>query len=254
VRVPFAKDQAGRARLIAVAASCAAAGLLLAGCGGTVGYSEGNGDRANGKVLFTQKCGSCHTLADAGTTGQIGPNLDDAFYASRRDGLGQETIQQVVRGQIAYPVTVPPTGAPGMPADIVTGQDAEDVASYVAAVAGTAGSNATASSQPTTTTTTTTTTETTTETTTTEAPSGDAALVAEGKKVFESAGCTGCHTLADAGATGSVGPNLDQAKPDAALVTDRVTNGQGAMPSFKGQLSADEIAAVAAYVSSVAGS
>ena len=255
MRVPFAKDQAGRARLVAAAASCAAAGLLLVGCGGTVGYSEGTGDRANGKVLFTEKCGSCHTLADAGTTGQIGPNLDDAFYASRRDGLGQETIQQVVRGQIAYPVTTPPTGAPGMPADIVTGQDAEDVASYVAAVAGKAGSNATASSQPTTTTPTTTTTETTTtDTTTTQAPSGDAALVAAGKKVFESAGCTGCHTLADAGANGSVGPNLDQAKPDAARVTDRVTNGKGVMPSFKGQLSADEIAAVAAYVSSVAGS
>ena len=250
VRVPFGKSQAGRARLVAAVASCAAAGLLLAGCGGTVGYSEGTGDRANGKVLFTEKCGSCHTLADAGTTGQIGPNLDDAFYASRRDGLGQETIQQVVRGQIAYPVVTPPTGAPGMPADIVTGQDAEDVASYVAAVAGMAGSNATASSQPTTTTTDT----TATDTATTEEPSGGAALVAEGKKVFESAGCTGCHTLADAGATGSVGPNLDEAKPDAARVTDRVTNGQGAMPAFKGQLSDDEIAAVAAYVSSVAGS
>lgn len=242
--------------------SCAAAGLLLAGCGGTVGYSEGTGDRANGKVLFTEKCGSCHTLADAGTTGQIGPNLDDAFYASRQDGLGQSTIAQVVRGQIAYPVTTTSTGAPGMPADIVTGQDAEDVASYVAAVAGTSGSNATASSgsAPGTTTTGTTTSETTTTATdttatdTTASAAGDAELVAEGKKVFESAGCASCHTLADAGATGSVGPNLDQAKPDKALVTDRVTNGRGAMPSFEGQLSADEIAAVAAYVSSVAGS
>lgn len=150
MRVPFGKSQAGRARLVAVWVSCAAAGLLLAGCGGTVGYSEGTGDRANGKVLFTENCGSCHTLADAGTTGQIGPNLDEAFYASRRDGLGQETIQQVVRGQIAYPVVTTPTGAPGMPADIVTGQDAEDVASYVTAVAGIANPGSTASSQATT--------------------------------------------------------------------------------------------------------
>lgn len=253
-------EHAGRVRLVVAVGWCAAAGLLLAGCGGTVGYSEGTGDRANGKVLFTQNCGSCHTLADAGTTGQIGPNLDDAFRASRQDGLGQSTIAQVVRGQIAYPVTSPSTGTPGMPADIVTGQDAEDVASYVAAVAGLAGSNATASSGSTpaptteTTATDTTATDTTATDTTNGAAGGDAALIASGKKVFESAGCTGCHTLADAGATGSIGPNLDQAMPDAALVTDRVTHGKGAMPSFQGQLSAEEIAAVAAYVSSAAGS
>jgi cytochrome c553 len=75
-----------------------------------------------------------------------------------------------------------------------------------------------------------------------------------GKEVFASAGCASCHTLADAGSTGTVGPNLDEAKPDAALVTDRVTNGAGAMPAFKDQLSEQQIADVAAYVSSVAGS
>jgi mono/diheme cytochrome c family protein len=245
--------QAVRVRLVAVAVICAAGGLLLSGCGDTVGYSEGTGDRANGKVLFTEKCGSCHTLADAGTTGQIGPNLDDAFYASRRDGLGQETIQQVVRGQIAYPVVNPPTGAPGMPADIVTGQDAEDVTSYVAAVAGIANPGASATS-PTTGSGPSSGSSGGAGTATTEEPAGDDAAAEEGKQVFASAGCGSCHTLADAGASGSVGPNLDETAPDAALVTDRVTNGQGAMPAFEGQLSADEIAAVAAYVSSVAGS
>jgi mono/diheme cytochrome c family protein len=79
---------------------------------------------------------------------------------------------------------------------------------------------------------------------------GDAAA---GKQVFETAGCTSCHTLADAGATGAVGPNLDEAKPSAELVMDRVTNGKGAMPPFKGQLTETQIADVAAYVSSVAG-
>jgi mono/diheme cytochrome c family protein len=71
--------------------------------------------------------------------------------------------------------------------------------------------------------------------------------------VFESAGCTACHTLADAGSTGTVGPNLDQAKPPASLVVDRVTHGKGAMPSFEGQLSETQIQDVAAYVSSAAG-
>jgi mono/diheme cytochrome c family protein len=75
-----------------------------------------------------------------------------------------------------------------------------------------------------------------------------------GKEVFASAGCVSCHTLADAGASGTVGPNLDEAKPDEALVVDRVTNGAGAMPAFKDSLSEQQINDVAAYVSSVAGS
>jgi mono/diheme cytochrome c family protein len=69
-----------------------------------------------------------------------------------------------------------------------------------------------------------------------------------GKAVFTSAGCVGCHTLADAGATGTVGPNLDDAKPDKDLVITRVTKGMGAMPPFAGQLTDQQIADVAAYV------
>jgi mono/diheme cytochrome c family protein len=83
-----------------------------------------------------------------------------------------------------------------------------------------------------------------------EAGEGDPA---NGKKVFASAGCGSCHTLADAGTSGSVGPNLDDAQPDNAEVTEKVTNGSGVMPSFKDQLSEQEIQDVAAYVVSVAG-
>ena len=82
-------------------------------------------------------------------------------------------------------------------------------------------------------------------------PSGPAA-VAQGERVFASAGCGACHTLADAGATGTVGPSLDSAKPSASLVADRVRNGQGAMPSFEGRLTDEQIDAVAAYVSGAA--
>ncbi len=74
-----------------------------------------------------------------------------------------------------------------------------------------------------------------------------------GKQVFETAGCKGCHTLKDAGATGQVGPNLDQAKPPLSLVVTRVTKGAGAMPPFKGQLSDKQIADVAAYVVKASG-
>ena len=76
---------------------------------------------------------------------------------------------------------------------------------------------------------------------------------AVGKEVFMTAGCVACHTLADAGSTGTVGPNLDEAKPSAELVVERVTNGMGAMPPFADQLSEEQITEVAAYVSSVAG-
>ncbi len=88
---------------------------------------------------------------------------------------------------------------------------------------------------------------------TTPAPppaSGDAAA---GKPVFTSAGCSGCHTLKDAGATGNVGPNLDGLKPDFARVKHQVENGGGPMPAFKDPLSAKQIDDVSAYVSSVAG-
>ena len=99
-------------------------------------------------------------------------------------------------------------------------------------------------------------TETTeTETTGTE-PAETAGDPVAGKEIFTSVAqpsCTTCHTLADAGATGTVGPNLDAAQPSYDLVVERVTSGQGVMPSFSGSLSEEQIQDVAAYVSSAAG-
>jgi cbb3-type cytochrome c oxidase subunit III len=222
------------AQVAALVALALAASLLLAACGDTVGYTKASsGDRIHGKELFKQGCGSCHTLADAGTTGTIGPNLDYAFLQSRKDGLGEDTILQVVRDQMAYAVTTPSTGAPGMPRDIFTGQDADDVATYVASVAGLDASGQIIDPA--------------------NPPKPTQPGSTDGKTVFATAGCTGCHTLKAAGSTGTVGPNLDEAKPSKELVIDRVTNGQGGMPSFKGQLSEAQIQAVADYVSSNAG-
>jgi cbb3-type cytochrome c oxidase subunit III len=222
------------AHVAALVVLALAASVLLAACGDTVGYTEASsGDRIHGKELFKQGCGSCHTLADAGTTGTIGPNLDYAFLQSRKDGLGEDTILQVVRDQMAYAVTTPSTGAPGMPRDIFTGQDADDVATYVASVAGLDASGQIIDPA--------------------NPPKPTQPGSTDGKTVFATAGCTGCHTLKAAGSTGTVGPNLDEAKPSKDLVVDRVTNGQGGMPSFKGQLSEAQIQAVADYVSTNAG-
>jgi cbb3-type cytochrome c oxidase subunit III len=217
-------------RGLAGACATALAALVAGGCG-TNGLPNGGGDATRGKELFVKNCGSCHTLADAGTKGQIGPNLDNAFVQSRADGLGETTIESVVRGQISYPVEEPTTGSPGMPADIVTGEDADAVAAYVASVAGLPVRGGSA------------------------APGGGGGTggATNGKDVFASAGCASCHTLAAAGASGTVGPNLDEAKPPKELVVERVTKGMGAMPSFKDSLSEEQIQAVADFVSTNAG-
>lgn len=78
---------------------------------------------------------------------------------------------------------------------------------------------------------------------------GSAGDPAKGESIFASAGCNGCHTLSAANANGSIGPNLDDAKPSYDLVVERVTDGKGVMPSFKGKLSDQQIADVAAFVS-----
>lgn len=216
------------------------AALVSAGCGSVGKAAEGNTSR--GKELFVngtegkQSCGSCHALADAGTQGRIGPNLDDAFGNLRSDkpgqGFDESTIRNVVRGQIAYPVEDPPTGAPGMPANLVTGEDAEAVAAYVASVAGLpvrGGGAAQAEAGG--------------------ADGGAGGAGADGKAIFASAGCGGCHTFGDAGSSGDVGPNLDESRPSLELAIERVTNGKGAMPPFKDSLEEQQIRAVARYVS-----
>jgi cbb3-type cytochrome c oxidase subunit III len=214
-------------RRVALAAIVAAAGAVFAGGCGSTGHVE-EASQGQGEELFRQSCAQCHTLAAAGATGTIGPNLDAHFAELRQQGFDETSMRDMVRAQIAHPVTDPPTGAPGMPANIYEGTQADEVAAFVAAVAG----------NP-------------------EASGGGGAPLTEatdGKTIFVEAGCVSCHTLAAAGATGTIGPNLDQAQPDVALVVDRVTNGMGGMPSFRGRLTEEQIQAVAEYVAENAGS
>jgi uncharacterized cupredoxin-like copper-binding protein len=103
----------------------------VAGCGGSQ-----DADLANGKKLFAGKatCGSCHALARANTKGAVGPNLDESFSADKRNGLGQSTIEGMVRDQIAHP-----RKGSAMPPGLVKGDNARDVAAYVAYAAARAG-------------------------------------------------------------------------------------------------------------------
>jgi mono/diheme cytochrome c family protein len=114
-------------RLLALPLAVAA--LALAGCGGEETTGLEGADRTAGKGLFVGSCGSCHELADAGTAGTTGPNLDTSLGFSCSQGFDEDTVFSVVLGQIDL-------AAPPMPADIVTGQAAVDVAAYVASVAG----------------------------------------------------------------------------------------------------------------------
>jgi mono/diheme cytochrome c family protein len=82
---------------------------------------------------------------------------------------------------------------------------------------------------------------------------GSAGDPVAGKPVFTE-NCGSCHTLADAGTTGTLGPDLDSLAPDEATVNAQVTNGGGSMPAFGGTLSEQQIADVSAYVAQAAGS
>jgi mono/diheme cytochrome c family protein len=162
-------------RLLLVVVALAAIALPASGCG------TGSADTERGRELFVQKCGTCHAMAQAGTSGQQGPDLDDAFAAARAVGETDSTIEGVVTAQVENPRPMSENTAVSMPAEIVTGQDLEDVAAYVGEYAGVPGA-----APP-------------------KVPGGP------GAQVFASKGCGGCHTFAAANAGGTVGPNLDEA-------------------------------------------
>jgi mono/diheme cytochrome c family protein len=111
-------------RVVLAISAVAGAALGLSACSAQQGN---NPDVVQGKVLFVQHCGACHTLARAGTKGNVGPNLDQAFQESVKDGFGRSAIEGAVHGWILHPNAYSP-----MPAKVVTGQDAQDVAAYVA--------------------------------------------------------------------------------------------------------------------------
>ena len=107
----------------------AAAIAALAGCSTKEGQ---NANLVDGKKLFVSKCGSCHVLARAGTKGTVGPNLDEALQQAVRDGFGDSAIRALVHEQIA--IARDPKYGGVMPQNLVRGQQAWDVAAYVAKV------------------------------------------------------------------------------------------------------------------------
>lgn len=179
----------------------ALAAVLLVGALGGCALKHPTADVVKGKELFSAKCGSCHTLAHAGTTGTTGPNLDDAFRQDRADGVKSTSIQGLVDYWIQYP-----SRQGVMPARLLKGQDAQNVAAYVGLVAAIPGQDTGALAQ---------------------AGAVQGTSPAAGKAVFTGiGGCGSCHTLAAAGTTGTVGPNLDtRLKSDCALAASKTARG-----------------------------
>ena len=219
------------------------AGILLAtalavsvtsGCGSR----EATPDLVNGKAQFVQRCGSCHVLERAGTAGKQGPNLDEAFGPARRDGIGWRTIAGVTHDQILYPGNDSP-----MPAKLVEGEDARDVAAYVGRVAGLTGEDRGALA------------------------TAGLAGATDPQQIFTAAGCGGCHRLSEAGSNGTIGPPLDDLARTAAksgkgnpqkYVTEAIVNpnatvapgfSPGVMPQNYGdQLTPEQVKTLTEYL------
>jgi mono/diheme cytochrome c family protein len=211
-------------RPLLVLAVLAATAVAASGCGTTTA------DTARGRTLFKDKCGVCHTLAQAGTTAQIGPNLDDAFAAARESGQNSDTIEGIVKAQVEFPR--PDNGDPAvsMPRDIVSGQDLDDVIAYVGSVAGVPGA-----APP-------------------KVPGG------AGAQVFANNGCGTCHTLAAANSGGVTGPDLDEVLPGqtAAMVEESIVDPNATLakgypanvmpPNFEELISKKEIEQLVEYL------
>jgi mono/diheme cytochrome c family protein len=221
-----------RIKPIALAAVAGAALVALTGCD-----LQENADVENGRTLFVEKCGRCHAFKEAPTQSEVGPDLDSAFQAARETGMDSDTIEGVVESQIANPRFTEPDSPAFMPANLVEGEDAADVAAYVAEFAGVPG---------------------------VEPPIP--ADAGPGAEVFLSQGCGSCHTLAALGdiATGTVGPDLDEALPgmspaevEESIVDPEanVTQGfpSGVMPDTYGDLPSKDIKDLVDYLLESAG-
>jgi mono/diheme cytochrome c family protein len=217
-------------RLLTPLAALVAVVLVIAGCG------TSSPDIARGRVLFTKDCGICHTLAQAGTTATVGPNLDDAFAAAREaGGFDGATVEGIVKAQVDNPRPSNGNPAASMPAHTAEGTDLDDIAAYLGKYAGVKGA---------------------------KPPEVEGGA---GAQVFANNGCGGCHTLAAANAGGTVGPDLDEVLPgqqeseiEESIVDPEAKIAQGypagVMPQeFGTKLSEEELKELVKFLSENAG-
>jgi mono/diheme cytochrome c family protein len=217
-------------RLLSLGVVLVAAAFALGGCAGEATES-GNADLTNGKQLFGQKCGQCHTMQAGGpqAQGRIGPNLDHAFGFSRAQDFDQTTFFEVTLGQMSIPVPPMPDYDEEGTKDFLPEEDRIAIAAFVAECSA-LNQQELAKRNPVCT-----------------AGAGGGQGATSGQAIF-SQSCASCHTLAAADATGTIGPNLDQSQIALDAAITQIIEGGGGMPPFGDTLNDQQIRAVARYI------
>jgi cytochrome c6 len=210
------------ARLLLLGAVLGAAALALTGCAGETTESSG-ASLDVGKQLFSQKCGACHVMQAANTQGTIGPNLDDAFGHSRSQEFEESTFFEVVLGQMEIQIPPMPDFDEEGTKDYIPEEDRIAIAAFVSQCTWLEADDIPAG-----------------------CGAGDSEST-DGETIF-SQSCASCHALEAAGSTGTIGPNLDESSATLEEAIEQIVNGGGAMPAFEGQLTEEQIQAVAEYV------
>jgi mono/diheme cytochrome c family protein len=216
-----------RRRAFPLAVALLVGAAVLSGCGATTTSSQG-ADTAGGQELFVESCGSCHVMADAGTQGDVGPNLDDAFGYAREQGFDDSTILEVVNEQMEIPGPPMPEFDDPDTKEYLPEEDRISIAAYVAACAGVIDGEKVS-----------------------EQCTGGTGIdqgETDPKAIFTGAGCGACHVFADAGTTGAVGPNLDDSDISLEAAIEQITNGGGGMPPYEGKLTEEQIRLLAEYI------
>jgi mono/diheme cytochrome c family protein len=210
-------------RLLLLGVVLAAAVPALAGCAGEVTSAEG-ADVTAGKELFTQKCGACHVMQAAKTQGRIGPNLDHGFGYPRSQKFEESTLFEVVLGQMEIPVPPMPDFDKEGSKDYLPEEDRIAIAGFVSQCARLEEKEIPAI-----------------------CGAGGEVETTDGEAIFNQS-CASCHTLAAAGSTGTIGPNLDESQVSLEQTIEQIRNGGGQMPAFGDQFTDEQIEAVARYV------
>lgn len=210
------------ARLLLLGAVLGAAALALTGCAGETTESSG-ASLDVGKQLFSQKCGACHVMQAANTQGRIGPNLDDAFGHARSQDFEESTFFEVVLGQMEIQIPPMPDFDEEGTKDYIPEEDRIAIAAFVSQCTWLKADDIPAG-----------------------CGAGDSEST-DGETIFNQS-CASCHALEAAGSTGTIGPNLDDSDIALEAAIEQIRNGGGAMPAFEGQLTDEQIDAVAQYV------
>ncbi len=211
-------------RLLLLGVVLGATALASVGCAGETTESSG-ASLQTGQQLFVESCGGCHVMQAANTQGQIGPNLDDAFGYSRTHDFEESTFFEVVLGQMEIQIPPMPDFDEEGTKDYLPEDDRIAIAAFVSQCSWVNAEDIPAGCG---------------------ADTGSADST-DGETIFN-ANCASCHAFEAAGASGEIGPNLDESSIALEAAIEQIRAGGGGMPAFADTLNDEQIEAVAQYI------